>query len=103
MSDITLPELGEGIEEATIINIFVSPGDSIKKEQSVIEIETDKAALELPSPFDGTISDILVSEGDVIKIGDLIAKVAEPCAFMSGRSRMAIKRSFASGDARAFR
>jgi len=77
MSDITLPELGEGIEEATIINIFVSPGDSIKKEQSVIEIETDKAALELPSPFDGTISDILVSEGDVIKIGDLIAKVAE--------------------------
>ena len=77
MSDITLPELGEDIEEATIINIFVSPGDSIKKEQSVIEIETDKAALELPSPFDGTISDILVSEGDVIKIGDLIAKVAE--------------------------
>jgi pyruvate dehydrogenase E2 component (dihydrolipoamide acetyltransferase) len=77
MSDITLPELGEGIEEATVINIFVSSGDSIKKEQSVIEIETDKAALELPSPFDGTISDILVSDGDVIKIGDLIAKVTE--------------------------
>jgi len=77
MSDITLPELGEGIDEATIINIFVSPGDIIKKEQSVIEIETDKAALELPSPVDGTISEILVSNGDVIKIGALIAKVAE--------------------------
>jgi len=77
MSDITLPELGEGIEEATIINIFVSPGDAIKKEQSVIEIETDKAALELPSPVDGTISEILVSNGDVIKIGDLIAKVGD--------------------------
>lgn len=77
MSDITLPELGEGIEEATIINVFVSPGDSIKKEQSVIEIETDKAALELPSPVDGTISEIVVNEGDVIKIGDLIAKVGD--------------------------
>jgi pyruvate dehydrogenase E2 component (dihydrolipoamide acetyltransferase) len=77
MSDITLPELGEGIDEATIINIFVSPGDTIRKEQSVIEIETDKAALELPSPVDGTISEMLVSNGDVIKIGDLIAKVAE--------------------------
>lgn len=77
MSDITLPELGEGIEEATIINVFVSPGDSIKQEQSVIEIETDKAALELPSPVDGTVSEIVVKEGDVIKIGDLIAKVGD--------------------------
>ena len=77
MSDITLPELGEGIEEATIINVFVSSGDAIKKEQSVIEIETDKAALELPSPVDGTISEILVNEGDVIKIGDLIARVGD--------------------------
>ena len=77
MSDITLPELGEGIDEATIINVFVSAGDSIKKEQSVIEIETDKAALELPSPVDGTISEILVKEGDVIQIGDLIAKVGD--------------------------
>ncbi|MGI9534970.1 MAG: CatA-like O-acetyltransferase [Thermodesulfobacteriota bacterium] len=75
MSDITLPEIGEGIEEASIINIFVSPGDAIKKEQSVVEIETDKAALELPSPFDGTISEVLVSVGDTIKIGQLIAKV----------------------------
>ena len=75
MSDITLPEIGEGIEEASIINVFVSPGDSIKKEQSVVEIETDKAALELPSPFDGTISEVLVNVGDTIKIGQLIAKV----------------------------
>jgi len=89
MSDITLPELGEGIDEATIINIFVSPGDIIKKEQSVIEIETDKAALELPSPVDGTISEILVSNGDVIKIGALIAKVAEGGA--PGKEKPALK------------
>ena len=77
MSDITLPELGEGIDEATIINIFVSPGDQLKKEQSVIEIETDKAALELPSPVEGTVSEMFVNNGDVIKIGDVIAKVDE--------------------------
>ena len=75
MSDITLPEIGEGIEEASIINVFVSPGDAIKKEQSVVEIETDKAALELPSPVDGTISEVLVNVGDIIKIGQVIAKV----------------------------
>lgn len=75
MNDISLPEIGEGIEKALVINVFVSNGDSIKKEQPVIEIETDKAAIELPSPYDGTVQEVLVSVGDSIKIGQVIAKV----------------------------
>ncbi len=75
MNDISLPEIGEGIEKALVINVFISNGDSIKKEQPVIEIETDKAAIELPSPYDGTVQEVLVSVGDSIKIGQVIAKV----------------------------
>lgn len=75
MNDISLPEIGEGIEKALVINVFISNGDPIKKEQPVIEIETDKAAIELPSPYDGTVQEVLVSVGDSIKIGQVIAKV----------------------------
>ncbi len=73
--DITLPEIGEGIKQASVISVFISHGDSIQKEQPVIEIETDKAAIELPSPYDGTVSEVAVKVGDTIGIGQLIAKV----------------------------
>lgn len=76
MNSISLPEIGEGIEKALVINVFVSHGDTIKKEQPVIEIETDKASIELPSPYDGTVQEVLVNIGDTINIGQLIAKVA---------------------------
>ncbi len=77
MNSISLPEIGEGIDKALVINVFVSRGDTIKKEQPVIEIETDKAAIELPSPYDGTVQEVLVNVGDTIDIGQLIAKVTE--------------------------
>ncbi len=75
MNDITLPEIGEGIKQASVVNVFISHGDSIQKEQPVIEIETDKAAIELPSPYDGTVSEVAVKVGDTIGIGQLIAKI----------------------------
>lgn len=77
MNSISLPEIGEGIEKALVINVFVSHGDTIQKEQPVIEIETDKAAIELPSPYDGTVQKVLVNVGDTINIGQLIAKVTD--------------------------
>jgi pyruvate dehydrogenase E2 component (dihydrolipoamide acetyltransferase) len=68
----TLPELGENIEMGTVANILVSPGDSVTKDQSIVEVETDKAVVEVPAPADGTILTVHVKPGDEIRVGDAI-------------------------------
>ena len=74
-TEFKLPELGENIESADVIAVLVKAGDRIEKEQSVIEIETDKATIEVPSSVDGIITEVLVKEGDNIKVGKTIVKV----------------------------
>ncbi|MDX9721145.1 MAG: 2-oxo acid dehydrogenase subunit E2 [Myxococcota bacterium] len=71
MSSITihLPELGEGIKEGQVIAVFVQPGDKVEKEQALIEIETDKASIEVPSPQAGTVVELLLEKGQTIAIG----------------------------------
>ena len=73
--EFKLPELGENIESADIINVLVKPGDKIEKEQSIIEIETDKATIEVPSSYDGVVEEVLVKQGDKVKVGQTIIKV----------------------------
>ena len=73
--EFKLPELGENIESADIINVLVKAGDKIEKEQSIIEIETDKATIEVPSSLDGIVKEVLVKEGDKIKVGQVLIKV----------------------------
>lgn len=77
MIEFKLPEIGEDIEEGSVVNVYVSAGDKVEKEQSLIEIETDKASLEIPSPASGEIKEVLVSNGDTIKIGQVIVKIEE--------------------------
>ena len=75
--EFKLPELGENIESADVIKVLVKAGDQIEKEQSIIEIETDKATIEVPSNVSGKISEVLVKEGDSVKVGQAIIKVDE--------------------------
>lgn len=75
--EFKLPELGENIESADVVSVLVKKGDIIKEEQSLIEIETDKATIEVPSSVSGKIVDVLVKEGDNIKVGQAIIKVDE--------------------------
>ncbi len=70
--EIKLPALGENIAQATVSKVLVKVGDSVKKGQNVLELETDKAVLEVPSPEAGTVQTILVKSGDVIKVGAAI-------------------------------
>jgi pyruvate dehydrogenase E2 component (dihydrolipoamide acetyltransferase) len=76
-TEFKLPELGENIESADIINVLVKAGDVIAKEQSIIEIETDKATIEVPSNVSGKITEVLVKQGDSVKVGQTIIKVDE--------------------------
>ncbi len=73
--DIKLPELGENIDSADVLNVLVKTGDKIEKDQGVIEIETDKATIEVPATAAGTVKEVLIKSGDKIKVGQTILKV----------------------------
>ncbi|HMN49709.1 MAG TPA: dihydrolipoyllysine-residue acetyltransferase, partial [Ignavibacteriaceae bacterium] len=68
-TEFKLPELGENIEAADVVNVLVKEGDVIKKDQAVLEIETDKATIEVPSTVEGKITQLLVKSGDKVKVG----------------------------------
>ncbi len=75
MIEFKLPELGENIEQGDLVRLMVEPGASVSAGQSVMELETDKAVVEVPSSVSGTVQEIRVKEGDKIKVGQVIFTV----------------------------
>lgn len=73
--EFKLPELGENIEQGDLVRLMVSPGANVSAGQSVMELETDKAVVEVPSSVSGTVQEIRVKEGDKIKVGQVIFTV----------------------------
>ncbi len=67
-----LPDVGEGIAEAEIVEYLVEVGDKVKADQMVVRVETDKAVVELPSPFSGTVAEIPHKPGDTVSVGDAL-------------------------------
>jgi pyruvate/2-oxoglutarate dehydrogenase complex dihydrolipoamide acyltransferase (E2) component len=67
-----LPELGEGIEAGDVVNVLVAVGDAIVQDQAVLELETDKAVIEVPAPVSGIVRDVHVQAGDKAAVGQLI-------------------------------
>ncbi len=70
--EFRLQDPGEGIHEAEIREILVSPGDAVEEGQIVLVIETDKASVEIPSPYSGTVGEIPIETGKVVQVGDLL-------------------------------
>ncbi len=75
MIEFKLPELGENIEQGDLVRLMVAPGATVNTGQSVMELETDKAVVEVPSSVSGTVQEIRVKEGDKIKVGQVIFTV----------------------------
>jgi 2-oxoglutarate dehydrogenase E2 component (dihydrolipoamide succinyltransferase) len=75
--ELRVPEVGESIKEVQIGAWLKGEGDRVERDEAVVEIESDKATLELPAPVSGTIEKLLKKKGDVVKIGELIATLAE--------------------------
>ncbi len=75
--DVRLPRLGEGADSGTVSTIFVKEGETVKKDQSILELESEKAVASIPTPVAGTVTKIFVKDGDEIKVGTLIFSVAE--------------------------
>lgn len=75
-----LPDVGEGLTEAEIVQWRVAPGDEVGVNDVLVEIETAKSLVELPSPFAGTVGDLLAKEGDTVEVGAPIITIADPAA-----------------------
>ncbi len=74
--DVLTPAAGESVSEGTILEWHAKVGDQIKANDTIVEISTDKVDLELPSPATGTVTEILVAEGDTVTVGQVIARIA---------------------------
>ena len=72
-----LPDLGEGIHEGEILSVRVKVGQDVKEGDIILEVETDKAAVEIPSPYTGTVLEILVKPGDTVKVGQVMLTFSE--------------------------
>src|SRR2546422_6906310 len=67
MADFTLPELGENVTTGDVLRVLVKPGDTVAKDQTVLELETDKATIEVPSSVAGRVTAVSVKPGDKVK------------------------------------
>jgi len=72
MKEFKLPDLGENIESADVVAVLVKKGDTVVMDQSLIEIETDKATIEVPSTIEGIVADVMIKAGDNVKVGHTI-------------------------------
>src|SRR5919112_748270 len=77
MIEFKLPELGENVSAGDVMRVLVKPGDSVANEQAVLELETDKATIEVPSSVAGTVKDVKVKQGEKVKVGQTIFTVEE--------------------------
>ena len=80
MTDFTLPELGENIATGDVLRVLVKPGDMVTKDQPVLELETDKATIEVPSSIAGKVKEVRVKAGDKVKVGQAILSIQEEAA-----------------------
>ena len=71
--EIRIPEVAEGVTSGTVVALMVAVGDKVEADQTLLELETDKAVVAIPTPTAGTIGEILVSEGDAVKTGDPVS------------------------------
>jgi pyruvate dehydrogenase E2 component (dihydrolipoamide acetyltransferase) len=79
-----LPELGENIEGGDVLRVIVKAGDTIKKDQAVLELETDKATIEVPSSAAGVVKEVKIKQGDKVKVGQTIFVVDEGASVEGG-------------------
>ena len=84
MSELKLADLGEGMHEAEVVEWLVKVGDTVKLDQTVVKVETDKAIVEIPSPVSGRVSEIRVPNGQTAKVGEVLVIFDAPAASSNG-------------------
>jgi pyruvate/2-oxoglutarate dehydrogenase complex dihydrolipoamide acyltransferase (E2) component len=77
MTKVVLPELGEGIDKATVSYWYFQEGEKVNEKDDLAELTTDKATFNLPSPCTGTLSEIFFREGDTVHVGETLGVIEE--------------------------
>jgi pyruvate dehydrogenase E2 component (dihydrolipoamide acetyltransferase) len=98
-TDFKLPELGENIEQGELVRLMISPGAKVSEGQPVMELETDKAVVEVPSSVTGVVKDILVKQGEKIKVGQVIFTLEGGAAPQAEKARHAPVEHFSEQTA----
>jgi len=93
-TEIKVPQLGESVSEATIAKWFKKVGDSVAVDEPLVELETDKVTVEVPSPVAGALEEIIAQQGDDVEVGALLATLAE------GAAGAAVSKAPAKAEAR---
>ncbi|MCE7897497.1 MAG: biotin/lipoyl-binding protein, partial [Gammaproteobacteria bacterium PRO8] len=75
--EVKVPQLPESVTDATLIAWHKAPGDAVRRDESLVELETDKVVLEVPSPVNGVIKELRVANGTTVKAGELLAVLEE--------------------------
>jgi len=75
IQDVKVPEIGENVESGVVVAVHIKAGDTLAVDDTVIELETDKALVEIPSPFSGRVTEVLAKEGAQMNVGDVIARM----------------------------
>ena len=92
VKEFTLPDLGEGLTEGEILQWFVAVGDTIKVNDPLVEVETAKAAVEVPSPYAGVVTEILAEPGATVDVGSVIDLEEHPLEPGSARTAPGARR-----------
>jgi 2-oxoglutarate dehydrogenase E2 component (dihydrolipoamide succinyltransferase) len=77
MAKVVLPELGENVQKATVSYWFFQPGEKVEEKADLVELTTDKATFNLPSPCSGVLSEVFFHEGDTVNIGEVLGIIEE--------------------------
>jgi len=89
VTEFKLPELGENIDQGDLVRLMIAPGATVSQGQPVMELETDKAVVEVPSSVSGTVKDVLVKQGEKIKVGQVIFTVENGAGGKRAEARVA--------------
>jgi pyruvate dehydrogenase E2 component (dihydrolipoamide acetyltransferase) len=100
MFEFKLPDLGEGVHEGQIVSVLVKEGDTINEYQPMLEVETDKAAVEIPAPKSGTVARLLVQPGQQVKVGQVLV-VIDDSVTAAGPAAESAMSAAAAGPAKA--
>ncbi len=99
--EVPMPQMGESIAEGTVSRWLKAPGDTVERDEPILEISTDKVDAEIPSPSDGVLAEILVAEGETVEVGTVVARIATGAAAAAAAPVAAARSEGGAGPATA--
>ena len=101
--EFRLPDVGEGLEEAEIVRWLVGVGEAVERDQSIVEMQTDKALVEIPAPASGMVSRLVGEEGALVKVGELLFVIDNGAPSGRGARRSRFQAVFGRFSALSYR